>query len=192
MADEKNHIRCRTILEVLGKPKEHVEKALKGYIEHIKEDSDLVILNEELSEAKEQGEMFSQFVELDLVVKSTQKLIAFCFQYMPSSLEIIKPEHFFMNHLEFSSFLNDLQGRLHIVDMEVKKQKGESSFLKQSLNTIICNSIIISLRLSRMNLGQLSRITGVSEKEIGAFADKLVKENKIKKEGDIYRLPDGR
>ena len=26
------HMRCRTIIEVLGKPKEHVEKAIKDYI----------------------------------------------------------------------------------------------------------------------------------------------------------------
>ena len=103
MTDEKNHIRCRTILEVLGKPQEYVEKSLKGYIEHIKEDSELVVLNEEIAEIKEQGPMFSQFVELDLVIKSPKKLIAFCFQYMPSSLEIIKPEHFSMNHSEFSN-----------------------------------------------------------------------------------------
>ena len=192
MHDEKNHIRCRTILEVLGKPREHIEEALKGYIEHIEEDSELVILSSEFSETKEQDNMFSQFVELDLVIKGQKKLIAFCFQYMPSSIEIIKPEHFSMNHSEFSNFLNDLQARLHSVDMAVKQQKAESDFLKVSLNTIICNSIIISLRLSPMSLAHLSKITGVSDKEIGAFADKLVLDNKIKKEGEIYRLSDGR
>src|SRR3989344_740335 len=183
MAEEKNHIRCRTILEVLGKPKEHIEKALKDYVEHIRQDSELVILHEEFSETKEQEAMFSQFVELDLVVKGLQNLIAFCFQYMPSSLEITKPENFSMTNTEFSSFLNDLQARLHSVDMTVKEQKAESEFLKQSLNTIICNFIIISLRLSHMKLSQLSKITGVSEKELGIFTDKLVKESKIKKEG---------
>ena len=55
MAEDKGqhaHIRCRTIIEVLGKPKEHVEKSIKDYIEHIKKDSELVILNEEYSEMK--------------------------------------------------------------------------------------------------------------------------------------------
>ena len=50
---EHAHIRCRIIIEVLGKPKEHVENAIKDYIEHIKEDSELVVLNEEYSETKE-------------------------------------------------------------------------------------------------------------------------------------------
>ena len=89
---EHAHIRCRIIIEVLGKPKEHVENAIKEYIEHIKEDSELVILNEEYSEIKEQGKLWSKFVELDLVIKGTKKLISFCFEYMPSSLEVLKPE----------------------------------------------------------------------------------------------------
>ena len=46
---EHVHIRCRAIIEVLGKPKEHVENSIKEYIEHIKQDSELVILNEEYS-----------------------------------------------------------------------------------------------------------------------------------------------
>src|SRR3989338_9491818 len=114
---EHAHIRCRTIIEVLGKPKEHVENAIKEYIEHIKEDSELVILNEDYSEIKEQGPLWSKFVELELVIKGTKKLISFYFEYMPSSLEVVKPEHFIMTNPELSNFLNDLQARLHSVDM---------------------------------------------------------------------------
>src|SRR3989338_2372750 len=105
------HIRCRTIIEVLGKPKEHVESSIKDYVEHIKKDSELVILKEEFSEIKEQGKLWSQFVELELVVKGTNKLIGFCFEYMPSSIEIIKPESLDMSNAELASFLNDLQAR---------------------------------------------------------------------------------
>ena len=116
------HIRCRTIIEVLGKPKEHVETALNQYIGHIKEDSELVVLNEEYSDVKEQGKLWSKFAELELVIKGTRKLISFCFEYMPSSLEILKPEHLIMRNAEISNFLNDLQARLHNVDMIVKQQ----------------------------------------------------------------------
>ena len=118
---ERVHIRCRTIIEVLGKPKEHVEKAISDYVEHIKQDSELVVLNEDYSEMKEQGKLWSKFVELDLVIKGTQKLIGFCFEYMPSSIEVVKPEHLTMTNPELSNFLNDLQARLHSVDMVVKQ-----------------------------------------------------------------------
>lgn len=192
MAEEQHgehaHIRCRTIIEVLGKPKEHVENAIREYIMHIKQDSELVVLNEEYSDASEQGNLWSKFVELDIVIKGTKKLIAFCFEYMPSSLEILKPEHLVMTNPELSSFLNDLQARLHDVDMVVKRLKAENDFLKLNTNAILHNAILICLKVSKLNMEQLSQITGVDKKELEIFVEKLIKENKIKKEGEIYTL----
>ncbi len=185
---EHAHIRCRTIIEVLGKPKEHVENAINEYIEHIKEDSELVVLNEEYSEAKEQGKLWSKFVELDLVIKGTKKLISFCFEYMPSSIEVVKPEHLIMANPELSNFLNDLQARLHSVDMIVKQLKTENDFLRQNMHAIIHNTILICLKVAKLSIEQLSQITGIEKKEMEIFVEKLLKENKIKKENELYSL----
>ena len=185
---EHTHIRCRVIIEVLGKPKEYVESAIKDYIDHIKRDSELVILSEDYSEIKEQGELSSKFVELDLIIKGTYKLIGFCFEYMPSSLEVIKPEHLMLTNPELSNFLNDLQARLHNVDMIVKQLKAENDFLKHNMNAIIHNTIIICLKISKLSIEQISQVTGVEQKELEIFVEKLLKENKIKKENDLYCL----
>ena len=53
IADDKTHLRCKVIIEILGKPKEHVEKALKIYVDRIKQDTDLIVLKEEFADAKE-------------------------------------------------------------------------------------------------------------------------------------------
>mgnify|MGYP001585341470 CR=1 FL=1 len=228
MAEDKGqhaHIRCRTIIEVLGKPKEHVENSLREYVQHIREDSELVVLNEEYSEAKEIEKhatghseekeqnkaasymasdeaaaekdlqkdkkihnLWSQFVELDLVVKGTEKLISFCFEYMPSSIEIAKPESLGMTSRELSIFLNDLQARLHNVDMIVKQLKAENDFLRLNMNAIIHNAILICLKVSKLSLEQLSQVTGLDKKELGIFVEKLIKDNKIKKENEQYTL----
>lgn len=185
---ERAHIRCRTIIEVLGKPKEHVEDSIKQYVDHIKQDSELVVLNEDYSEVKEQGKLWSKFVELDLVIKGTSKLISFCFEYMPSSLEVIKPERFALTNAELSNFLNDLQARLHNVDMIVKQLKAESDFLKHNMNAVLHNAILVCLKVSKLNLEQLSQVTGVDKKELESFVEKLIKENKIKKEDKLYTL----
>ncbi len=182
------HIRCRTIIEVLGKPKEYVEDSIKKYIEHIKEDSELVILHEEYSDTKEQGKLYSKFVELELVIKGTAKLIGFCFEYMPSSIEVLKPEHLIQTNSELSNFLNDLQARLHNVDMIVKQLKAENDFLRKNMNAVVHNAIMICLKISKLSLEQLSQITGIDKKELEQFVEKLLKENKIKKENDLYSL----
>jgi len=222
---EHAHIRCRAIIEVLGKPKEHVENALKEYIEHIKEDSELVVLSEDYSETaeiektritpleqreqnktgsrmaadvpvtggdlqkdKKVASMWSKFVELDLVIKGTKKLISFCFEYMPSSIEVFKPEHLILTNAELSNFLNDLQARLHNVDMIVKQQKAENDFLRENMHAIIHNTILICLKVAKLSLEQLSGVTGIEKKELEIFVEKLLKENKIKKEDELYSL----
>jgi hypothetical protein len=182
------HIRCRAIIEVLGKPKEYVETSIKDYIEHIKKDHELVILKEDFSETKEQDNLWSQFVELELVVKGTSKLIGFCFEYMPSSIDILKPENFALSSAELSSFMNDLQARLHSVDMAVKKSKSENDFLKTNMSTMVQNSIMLGLKLSSLSLENISKITGVEKKEIEKFVEKLLKDKKIKKEGELYSM----
>ncbi len=185
---EHAHIRCRAIIEVLGKPKEHVENAIKEYVGHIREDSELVILNEDYSEIKEQGSLWTKFVELDLIIKGASKLISFCFEYMPSSIEVTKPEHLVMSNAELSNFLNDLQARLHNVDMIVKQLKGENDFLKRNTNAILHNAIMICLKVNSLSIEQISQLTGIEEKELGLFIENLVKENKIKKEDNFYSL----
>ena len=134
---EKMHIRCKIIIEILGKPKEHVEKTLNMYIDKIKNDSDLIVLNSEFSEAAEKDKLWAIFVELDMVIKGIPKLISFCFDYMPSSIEITKPEEFVMKKSTIEDLINDLQARLHGVDMIVKNQKNENEFLKQNLDKAI-------------------------------------------------------
>ena len=151
-AQKLSHIRCRTIVEILGKPKEHVEETLKGYVSGIKKDRDLVVLGEDYADATEQGNMWAKFVELDLVVKGLPKLIGFCFEYMPSSIEILKPDKFLIEQGEMSGFLNDLQGRLHTVDMIAKQLKSENQFIKRNLNKSLTNNIVLLLKLKKSRL----------------------------------------
>ena len=185
---EKTHIRCKVIIEILGKPKEHVEKTLRMYVDKIKDDSDLIILNSDFSEAVENEKLWATFVELDMIIKGIPKLIAFCFDYMPSSIEISKPEEFVMRKSSVEDLINDLQARLHDVDMTIKRQKNENDFLRQNLNKSVSNIILISLASENLNKGELSKVTGIHDKELDIFLEELLKDNKLKEEEGIYSL----
>ena len=185
---EQTHIRCKVIIEVLGKPKEHVEKSIRDYVDKIKKDPELVVMNADFSEAEEKEKLFAVFVELDIVIKGMPKLIGFCFDYMPSSIEITKPEEFAVKKSTIENFINDLQARLHNVDMIVKKQKNENAFLKKNLSKAASNLILLSLTSGSMDMEKLSRVTGIAEKELEIFLEQLIEEDKIKKEDDIYFL----
>lgn len=190
MSEEKKseHLRCRIILEVLGKPKEHIEKTLRDYVQKIKEDEDLIILNEKFAEPKEKEALWTVFVELEMVIKSIPNLIGFCFDYMPSSVEILKPEEFKLKNRDISNFINDLQAKLHTVDMVAKKLRTENEFLKRNMKKSFENAITILLKLNKMDITEISKFTGINEKDLPGFLDKLIEEKKIKKEEEKYSL----
>ncbi len=185
---EKTHLRCKIIIEILGKPKEHVEKTIKDYVESIKKDSGFIVMGSDFADAQEKDGLWTTFVELDMVIKGLPKLIAFCFDYMPSSVEISKPEELIVQNSTVENLINDLQARLHTVDMVVKKQKNENDFLRQNLAKAAQNVILISLSRGKMTKESLSKLTGIHEKELEIFLENLEKENKIKKEEELYSL----
>jgi|TARA_Y100000310_G_scaffold336554_1_gene421437 hypothetical protein len=185
---EETHIRCKIIIEVLGKPKEHVEKTIRMYVDKIKNDSGFIVLKSEFADAKEKEDLWTTFVELELIIKGIQKLIAFCFDYMPSSVEILKPEEFSMKKSTIEDLLNDLQARLHQVDMIVKQQKNENEFLRKNLNKSASNAILIALASGSLDKEKLSKITGIANKELEILLGNLIKEDKIRKENKLYSL----
>ncbi len=186
--ERKDLIRFRTILEVLGKPKEHVQNTIRLLVEKIKENPGMSILNEEYAELKPQGSLWSTFVELEIIAKGITTLIGFCFDFMPSSIDIEKPELIFIKNHELSNIFNDLQAKLHNVDMVAKKLRAERDFLKRNLNTMITNAIAVLIKINKNTLEELSKYTGINKKEMRIFLDKLLKEGKIKKEEDKYTL----
>ncbi|MFH1641826.1 MAG: hypothetical protein ABIC04_02920 [Nanoarchaeota archaeon] len=189
MKEDKNYIRFRTIIEVLGKPKEHVEKTIKEYVEKIKSDSDLMVLKEYYAKLKEQEDMWSVFTELEIVVKNVQNLTGFCFDFMPSSIEIIKPEELSFKNTILTNVMNDLQAKLHNIDMVAKKLKNENDFLKRNLNTSLQNVITVLLAVKNScDKEKLAKLSGIDQKEIDLLLENLLKEGKIKKEDNLYSL----
>ena len=189
MEEEKNYIRFRAIIEVLGKPKEHVESSLKGYVEKIKSDKDFMILKDYFAAAKQQEDMFSAFAEIELVAKSVYSLVGFCFDYMPSSIDIIKPETMAFESREFSNIINDLQAKLHNVDMVAKKMKNEADFLKKNLKVSLKNAVFMALGMKKSaDKEELAKLSGIDPSEIENFLEDLIKEGKIKKENMLYLL----
>jgi hypothetical protein len=189
MPETQELIRARAILEVLGKPREHVEKTIKMLVDRVKQSPNTTVLSEKFAEIRQEGKtMFSTFVELDMVIKGFTALTGFCFDFMPSSIEIEKPELLTVKNRDISHIFNDLQSKLHDVDMVAKTLRVERDFLKRNLNTMIGNIITILIKLNKNTLEQLSRFTGINEKELEEHLEKLKKDGKIKKEGETYQL----
>ena len=131
---------ARVIIEMLGAPKEYIEKTLTDYIAKLKKDG-IKIIKEEVEPAKKQNELFSTFVELDIEFEKLDDLMGFCFDSMPSSVEILEPEELKRTSTDLSNHLNDLQAKLHEVDMVVKTTRAQNAVLdKNAMNVVIVAS----------------------------------------------------
>jgi uncharacterized protein (DUF2344 family) len=126
-----NKIQAKIVIEILGTPKEHVEETIKKVIENLKKEEGVKLLKEVTYKAEKIKEMWSTFSELDLELEDVTKLVGICFDYMPSSVEIIEPLKMNIETTMISELLNDLLARLHKTDMLLRNAIAENQLLKQ-------------------------------------------------------------
>jgi hypothetical protein len=200
--DEK--IICRAIVEVVGKPKEYVAKAIQTIIESAKEIKGLKIQKTDVEEVKslkdeklskteqkiqeKAGELFSTFAEIEFSAKDFDVVFSFCFDFLPSSIEIIEPEHIEIKSLEVTKMLTDFLSKMHNADMAVKRLNFENSALRNNSRLLLRNMIMVSLKLKEKNLGDLSKAVGIPQDQLKPFLESLIEDKFIVKEEDIYKL----
>lgn len=128
--DGKN-IQAKAVIEILGSPKEHVEETMTAVINKVKENFRL--LSEKTYVPEELQGLWSSFAELEIGFKDVGQLVGFCFDFMPSSIEIIGPLSFNLKCTDVADLLNDLLAKLHRYDMVVKNLNAENILLKRKL-----------------------------------------------------------
>ncbi|MBN1156989.1 hypothetical protein JXA85_05200 [Candidatus Woesearchaeota archaeon] len=186
---DRGQVYVRAIIEVLGKPKDYVRKTIKELMKGFRESENYEVKKEEVSKPKEIEGMFSMFVELEFWAKSINKLTIFCFDYMPSSLEIIEPQTLRYSAPDLSGFLNDLQAKLHSIDMIVKKIRQENKILSGNIDNILKNFMSYALFGEAKTGEELARIAGIPARNMEAILQKLEAAGHLKKENNKYKLP---
>lgn len=183
-------IKARVIIEMLGAPKEHIQETLKLYIEKIKKDEKKIVLRKvEYAEPKEVNNLFSVFAELELDFQDLQTMTYFCFDYMPSSIEVYDPEELVYGNTELTDFFNDLQARLHKFDMLIKNLSAENKVVKKNGNTLARNIVLVCLESGPKTIIEIGKFSGMPEEHIKKFVNILVSEGKVKEQDGKYQLP---
>ena len=181
-------IHFRAIIEMMGAPKDHLMNTIKSYVNKLKNESkDYVVVDEYYAEPKPADKLFTTFVELEMLAKSSEHVVWFCFDWMPSSVEIIEPETITYKSQDFTSLLNDLQARLHTIDMALKETKARSDIIERNASIILKNNILLNLKDGEKELKELSKGTGIPEDQLKPFLDNMVKEGRIEKKGLVYK-----
>ena len=104
----------RAAIEVLGYPESHIDEVIKKIIEKLKTEDGIKLIKEEIHQAeKVKEEFFVSFVDVEIKINDFNKLLNFCYDYLPSSLEILDAEKITIPIREFSSALNEMIAKLH-------------------------------------------------------------------------------
>ncbi|HLD33478.1 MAG TPA: hypothetical protein VJB66_02045 [Candidatus Nanoarchaeia archaeon] len=203
MATEKQMLmegwlKCRIVIELMGKPKEHIEQTMQKYIEKIKTEEMISVLDVQLADAtlidtnaQEEGQvkqMWTIFAELEMLMKEPKVLTTFCLNYMPASIEIIEPEEIVWTNQKTTMFFNDLQARLHQLDMIAKQTKTEVVYLRKNIHDLLKNYVTLLLRHNALTAEQLSKLIGVKKEILEDFLDTLIDKEIIVMDGEKYRV----
>ncbi|MFC1732739.1 hypothetical protein ACFL6I_20760 [candidate division KSB1 bacterium] len=183
---EQGFLRVRTVIEMLGAPKDYLTKTLRMYMKKIDQNKDIILLKEKYAKPKKQEEMFSTFVEVDMLVRNASTLAFFCFDYMPASIEITDPEKFTYNAVDFAAFFNDMLARLHKLDMVIKNLNAKTENLEKNAGLLLRNNLLILMKEEDKSLKELSKGSGIPPDQLERFLEKLIREGWIKEKKDKY------
>ncbi|MFH0711748.1 MAG: hypothetical protein V1889_01185 [archaeon] len=120
-------VRAIMIVEIAGRPAEHLKNALAEHIGILNKVNDITVHSIKLSEPKEienSNGMLTCFAEADFETTSFGRLSETMFDFMPSSVEIIEPTNVSLSMHEATDLLNNISGRMHRYD-EIAKIAGE-------------------------------------------------------------------
>lgn len=132
-------IHVRLIIEILGKPKEHVTATMNSLIERVGQEKGVTLVQKTVHEPRlveESKELFTTFTELELHLESLSVFFGIIFAYMPSNIEIISPTSFKLPNEEITSLANNLIGRLHLYESVTKKLVGDRDILINKLKSM--------------------------------------------------------
>jgi|SRR3989344_5498393 len=110
----------RAIIEVLGMPEKHIVEVINKVLEKLKTEQGITFEKQDVSKPELVKEKYyAIFAEVEIKIINFTKLLQFCYDYMPTSIEILDTEKVVMPIREFANGINDSLIRLHQYNITV-------------------------------------------------------------------------
>ncbi|HLC56223.1 MAG TPA: hypothetical protein VJJ23_03230 [Candidatus Nanoarchaeia archaeon] len=126
-------LKIKTIVEIAGFPKEFVGETMHKVINNLKSNEKIKIHKIELAEVAEIKQLFSTFADMELEFKEIPDFLTFCYDYLPSSVELMEPESLELPAKDFDDMFNDVLARLHQYDLVLRNINAENIRMKNEL-----------------------------------------------------------
>ena len=138
--EKKKVIRSTIILEIIGKPAEHLIKTLEDIIKRIGEEKGVKVVDKKLNEPveiKENKDFYTTFAEVDLEVDDILYLAIIMFKYMPAHVEVIEPETISLTNNGWTDILSELTRRLHGYEEVARVIRIQNAKMQEKLKELM-------------------------------------------------------
>jgi hypothetical protein len=127
------------VLEIMGKPKEHLTETLNKIIDEMKKEKGVSVKEEKIHEptlVKDKKDLFATFAEIEVKVESFLHMAMLMFKYMPSHVEIISPEEISLTNHDLGEVLTGITTRLHRYDELARVMQIEKQMLQNKIKEL--------------------------------------------------------
>jgi hypothetical protein len=134
---KETKVRAVMIIEVLGRPPEHLTETLEDFAKKIGEEKGVRVIDKKIMDAslvKDQKDLYTTFMEIEVETESPMHLAGLMFRYMPAHVEVISPENLILNNNSFGEILSEVVRRLHRYDDVVRILNTQYAALQNKLN----------------------------------------------------------
>jgi hypothetical protein len=138
--DEKKCIRAALILEIIGRPPEHLTATLQEILKQMGEEKGVDVVSKKINEPipmKEHKDFYTTFAEIEVDVEDMLYVAILIFKYMPAHVEIISPEIIAMKNNGWNDIFNELTRRLHGYDEIARVLGAEKKILENKLREVL-------------------------------------------------------
>ena len=129
-------IHITMVLEILGRPKEHIIESLDKIIEKLGTEKGVKLIKKIVHDpipVEGSDDLLTTFAEIELKLDSLSVFFGIMFAYMPSNVEIIEPVKSSVPNTELTELINHLLQRLHNYDSIAKKLIADQQFLLEKI-----------------------------------------------------------
>ena len=163
------------IVEIAGRPAEHVKGALENHVGVLNQVKDVVVHSINVSEPKKiegEEEVYTSFAEVDFETETFLKISEIMFDFMPSSVEVIEPSKVSLRIDEATALLNNIAGRMHRYDEIAKFAKIKTNQMEQRMQM---------MQQEIMKRDAVEKSAETKKKSVKGKAKKKTVKKKIKK-----------
>lgn len=151
-------VEARIIIEIMGRPPEHVKETLQTLVIKMGSEQGIKIMDKKYHDPvkiKDSNSLYSAFAEVELEFDSIDRLLFLIYTYSPSNLEIISPEVLKISNSDINVFFNALLERVHTHGAVTKRAVAERDIL------------IRQMEFLRQNLGE--KVTELLNQHVAEF-----------------------